>query len=81
MKIHLEKLKLSPALSEETTAYSAVIHVDGKQAFHASNHGHGAADNFHPVQGYEGPDLKTLDRWLAATEAPSGPLEADPADR
>jgi hypothetical protein len=78
MKIRLEKLKLSPALSQETTAYAGVIHLDGKPAFHASNHGHGAADSFHAVQGYDGPDLETVDRWLAVNEPPSGPLEADP---
>ena len=81
MKIHLEHLKLAPALSQETTAYTAVMHVDGKPAFHASSHGHGAADSFHAVKGYDGPDLGTVDRWLALNEPPSGPLEADPAAR
>jgi hypothetical protein len=81
MKIHLEQLKLAPALSQETTAYTAVVHVDDKPAFHASNHGHGAADSFYAVKGYDGPDMRDVDRWLAANEPPSGPLEADPATR
>ena len=81
MKIQLHKLKLSPALSQETTAYTAVILVDGRAAFHASNHGHGAADHFHSVQDYDGPDLATVNQWLAANEPPSEPLEADPAKR
>lgn len=81
MKIQLHKMKLSPALSQETTAYTAVILVDGRPAFHASNHGHGAADQFQPVQGYDGPDLATVDKWLVANEPPGEPLEADPAKR
>lgn len=81
MKIQLQKLNLSPALSQETTAYTAVILVDSRPAFHASNHGHGAADQFHAVRGYDGPNLATINQWLAANEPPGEPLEADPAKR
>lgn len=81
MKIQLQKLKLSPTLSQETTAYTAVILVDGRPAFRASNHGHGAADQFHAVRDYDGPDLATVNQWLASNEPPGEPLEADPAKR
>lgn len=81
MKIQLHQLKLAPALSQETTAYTATILVDGQRAFHAHNSGHGAADSFSPIRGYEGPDLAAIDTWLAAHEPPDGPLEPDPAKR
>ncbi|MGE4404390.1 hypothetical protein [Pseudomonas sp.] len=81
MKIELKELKVSAALSQETTAYTAVIHIDGAPAFHASNRGHGGADEFDAVRDYSGPGLKAVDDWLAVNEPPSGPFEADPAKR
>ncbi|WP_103727515.1 hypothetical protein [Novosphingobium sp. HII-3] len=81
MQIQLHQLKLAPAFSQETTAYTATILVDGQRAFHAHNSGHGAADSFNPIKGYDGPDLAAIDTWLAAHEPPDGPLEPDPAKR
>ncbi|MDK8187418.1 MULTISPECIES: hypothetical protein [Sphingomonas] len=68
MHIELRKLKIVAALSEETTCYSAEIWVDGQRAFLASNHGHGAADMFHPVGSLSEADV---DVWLAANRAPT----------
>lgn len=47
MKIELRKLKIAEHLSEETTAFSAEIHVDGVLAAHASNHGTGGCNQYH----------------------------------
>lgn len=47
MKIELKKLKIARHLSEETTAFSAEIHVDGVIAAHASNHGTGGCNEYH----------------------------------
>ena len=68
MHIELRKLKIIAALSEETACYSAEVWVDGQRAFLASNHGHGAADIFHPVGHLTEADV---DAWLAANRAPT----------
>lgn len=66
MKITLKSLKVSATLSEETTAYTAVVCIDGKPAFHASNHGTGGCDLFYPVSGYTGPTLAEVNAWIGA---------------
>lgn len=43
-RIALKSLKVSHRLSEETTAYTAVVALDGKPVLHASNHGTGGPD-------------------------------------
>lgn len=81
MKIELKNLKTAQHLSQETTAYSATIYVDGQRAFHASNSGHGGADHIVPLPGYTGPSLADIDAWLIANTPPGGPLDPDPASR
>ncbi|CAH0354500.1 hypothetical protein [Sphingobium sp. CECT 9361] len=49
MLIELRKLRIIKALSEETPCYTAEIWIDGTLAFHASNRGHGGADNYRQV--------------------------------
>ena len=46
MHIEMSKLAISKTLSEETTAYTAEVWVDGVKAFAASNHGHGGCDMY-----------------------------------
>ena len=41
MKIELKKIKVSESQSEETTAFTADIYIDGKNAGYAKNDGHG----------------------------------------
>lgn len=81
MKIELRNVKIARSLSEETTAYTATIYVDGKPAFHASNHGHGGADMYHAVAGYAGPSEAEIGAWLADHEPPMGPYDPNPATR
>ena len=81
MHIELQKLKVVPSLSQETTAYTAIILVDGTPAFHAENHGHGSADAFYPVLGYTGANLAAVNDWLKANEPPEGPFEPDSSKR
>lgn len=81
MKIELKNLKIANHLSEETTAYSATIYVDGKAAFHTSNEGRGGCDRIHRVSGSDGPTVAEINSWLADNVAPSGPFQADPAQR
>lgn len=49
MLIELRKLRIIKALSEETPCYTAEIWIDGALAFHASNRGHGGADDYRQV--------------------------------
>lgn len=80
MNIEIRNLKIAASLSQETTAYTADIYVDGVKTFAASNHGHGACDNFHrfPTAKVSEPEVNA---WLADNVAPSGPYEADLAKR
>lgn len=81
MKIEIKNLKVARSLSEETHAYTATIYVDGKPAFHASNHGTGGCDSYHPIAPFTYDDVKQIDEYLKANYAPHGPHEADPAKR
>ena len=74
MQIALRKLKLALHLSEETTAYSAEIWIDGQLAFQASNQGHGGADHYREIGRWSAQDV---DAWLIANRPPhrSGTLE------
>lgn len=81
MRIELKKLKVVAALSQETTAYTAIVLVDGARAFHAENRGHGGCDEFHAFKGYDGPGLATVNAWLKSNEPPEGPFEPDAAHR
>jgi hypothetical protein len=47
MKIELKNVKISESLSEETTAFTADIFVDGKKAGYARNDGRGGCTEYH----------------------------------
>jgi len=49
MKIELRRVIYNAALSEETSAYTADIYIDGELAFRARNQGTGGADFYHQV--------------------------------
>ena len=51
MKIELKKLKIAEHMSEETTAFTADIFVDGKEAGYAKNDGHGGCTFYHANEG------------------------------
>ena len=70
MHIELKKLKVHEDMSEETTAYTAEVHVNGKLAFYASNRGHGDADHFRPVGAVTEADVNA---WLKANR-PAAPF-------
>lgn len=63
MLIELRKVRIVKALSEETTCYTAEIWIDGALAFHASNRGHGGADDYRPVGAITEAEVN---RWLEA---------------
>jgi hypothetical protein len=68
MKIELRKLRIATGLSQETTAYSAEIWINGERAFLASNHGTGGCDLYHPVGRYT---VQEVDHWLVANRSPT----------
>lgn len=49
MKLTLAKFTFCASLSEETNAYTAIVHVNGEPAFHASNRGTGGCDMYNPI--------------------------------
>lgn len=70
VKIELKKLKLYPALSEETQAYSAAIFLDGRHIADVHNDGHGASDNVRPKAPFTYDDLLALEKRIAAEHPP-----------
>lgn len=80
MEIVIKNLKIARSLSEETTAYTATIYVDGVATFAASNHGTGGCDFYHTLPTAKVTEAQ-VNEWLAANVSPDGPWEADPALR
>lgn len=80
MRIEIKKLQIAASLSEETTAYTADIYVDGIKTFAASNHGHGGCDMYHRYPGAQVSE-DTVNAWLAANVPPDGPWNKDAAKR
>lgn len=58
MKIELKNIKTYPALSEETTAFSAEIFIDGRKAGYAKNDGHGGCTEYHSYPSFHDAILK-----------------------
>jgi hypothetical protein len=57
LQVELRRIHVSKQLSEETTAFTADIHIDGKRVGYASNHGHGG-NTFVDVRGEAGERLR-----------------------
>lgn len=61
MNITIKNLKVCKFASEETMCFEAMVYVDGKKAFTASNGGTGGCNNYHQIPdgkgGYSGHDL------------------------
>lgn len=49
MKFELRRIDYSAALSQETSAFTADLYIDGELSFHVRNDGGGGADFFHQV--------------------------------
>lgn len=63
MKIELRRIAYSPMLSEETSAYTAEIWIDGERAFLARNQGQGGCDLYHQVGRWSEAEINA---WLKA---------------
>ena len=76
-RISLKKLKTSHAMSEETLAYTADVHLDNKPVLHASNRGLGGADRFHRHPTATTADLVALTQHARDTLTADGPSAID----
>lgn len=65
--IELRKITYSKALSEETSAYSADLYLDGALLAHVSNHGTGGCDSQHPAKGRTYAEIKALNDEIKST--------------
>lgn len=67
MKIELKKVSYNNSLSEETSAYTAQVWVDGAHICDVSNHGQGGCDMQYPAKGKTQADITRLDETIKAT--------------
>src|SRR3546814_5993723 len=67
MKIELRRITYNSALSQETSAYTADVYIDGELAFHARNQGKGGADFFHKIGRWTEMEVN---QWLLANRPP-----------
>lgn len=64
MKIELKNVHYSPSLSEETSAFTADIYVNGKKSGYARNNGHGGSTNVSPYGGVNRDLFVECENWL-----------------
>jgi hypothetical protein len=69
MNIELRNLKVYPALSEETRAYSADVYIDEKKAFSAENSGKGGSDIYYPYGASGLDDLHKAEQYAESLPA------------
>lgn len=73
MKIELKNIKIAEHMSEETTAFTADIFVDGVKTGYAKNHGHGGCTDYNRYPGKKyssgGFDFDTNQEALKKAEA------------
>jgi hypothetical protein len=75
LNIEIKNLKVSRSLSEETTAFTANLYVDGFHAYAVSNHGQGGCNSYYPV-GKDVPSEKEIEaRIVAAGKAKADDFE------
>ena len=84
MQIELRKIHYSAQLSEETSAYTAQVWVDGKHLVDVKNDGHGGSDAQYPIPPFTYGDLKALNERIRAEFPPTdmsqygmSPIQAD----
>jgi hypothetical protein len=65
MKIELKNISYNASLSEETSAFTGRIYVDGVYTADVSNHGHGDPDMVRAVKGQEA-RLAAAEAWCKA---------------
>lgn len=66
-KIELRKISHNASLSEETSAYTAQVWVDGVHVCDVSNHGQGGCDMQYPAKGKTHADVEALNEYCKTT--------------
>jgi hypothetical protein len=61
MKIELKKIRVVEAFSEETTAFSADLYINGKLVGYTKNDGHGGETDVYCHGGFDSPNRKAID--------------------
>jgi hypothetical protein len=61
MKIELKKIRVVEAFSEETTAFSADLYINGKLVGYTKNDGHGGETDVYCNGGFDSPNRKAID--------------------
>ena len=81
MKIELKKIYYSEQLSEETSAFTADVYVNGKKLLYAKNDGHGGCTDYNTYDPADRPFLKEVEDYcLTLPPVPSsfgGTLKMD----
>lgn len=77
MKFELKKISYNSRLSEETSAYTAELWVDGRALCIVSNHGTGGPDNQYPAKGRTQADIEAVDAYLKSLPAVDTGMKID----
>ena len=67
MNIELRRVSYNAALSQETSAFTAEVWIDGELAFHARNQGRGGADFYRQVGRWTEAEVNA---WLTVNRLP-----------
>lgn len=67
MNIELRRVSYNAALSQETSAFTAEVWIDGELAFHARNQGTGGADFYRQVGRWTEAEVNA---WLSVNRLP-----------
>ncbi len=70
MRLSLSAVKYFASMSEETSCFQAVVHIDGQPAFRAENRGTGGPTDFSPIKS----DYEGMRAAVASVEAYAGSL-------
>jgi hypothetical protein len=76
MKIELKSLKIAQHLSEETTAFTATIYVDGMKVGTVKNDGQGGSNSYYLEKGWVD-KLEVYAKSLPDLQSAYGPLKMD----
>ena len=65
MKAELKNVKIAEFLSEETTAFTATLYIDGKKVGFAKNDGRGGNNSIYHLSSKERPQIQAFYEWAA----------------
>jgi hypothetical protein len=66
MQVELKNVKVAEFLSQETTAFTATLYIDGKRTATISNNGHGGSNNIYPDKPGDRAVIQAFRDWAEA---------------